>query len=56
METVRVRRSWRCALGWVPEQANAGPARWRVVARMRCESGKDGSPVTIRRRAALQIR
>ena len=56
IETVRVRRSGRFALGWVPEQPNAVPGRWRVGARMRYKNGKDGSPVTIRRRAALQIR
>ena len=33
-----------------------GAGRWRVVARMRCESGKDGSVVPVRRSAPLRIR
>lgn len=28
---------------WSPQNKNIGPGRWRLVARMRCESGKDGS-------------
>ena len=28
---------------WIPDNKNVGPGRWRLVARMRCESGKDGS-------------
>lgn len=40
---------------WRPSRSNAGPGRWRVVARMRCESGDDGSPVPVVRRVALRI-
>lgn len=40
---------------WRPSRANAGPGRWRVVARMRCESGNDGSTVPVVRRVALRI-
>ena len=43
--TVRVRDSGRFRFEWVPRRAKVGAGRWRLVARMRCESGKDGSPV-----------
>ena len=32
-----------------------GAGRWRVVARLRCESGEDGSPNFITRKRALRI-
>jgi hypothetical protein len=32
-----------------------GPGKWKVVARLRCESGQDGSPNFIVRRKALRI-
>jgi hypothetical protein len=32
-----------------------GAGRWRVVARLRCESGQDGSANFITRRAGLRI-
>jgi hypothetical protein len=35
--------SGRFRFRWVPQNKNVGPGRWRLVARMRCESGKDGS-------------
>jgi hypothetical protein len=39
---------------WIPDNKNIGPGRWRLVARMRCESGKDGS--TLLRAASTPIR
>ena len=54
--TKRVRLNGRFRFEWVPRKAKVGAGRWRVVARMRCESGKDGSPVPVRRSAALRIR
>lgn len=41
---------------WVPSRSNVGPGRWRIVARMRCESGRDGSPVAVVRRVDVRIR
>ncbi len=32
-----------------------GPGRWRVFARLRCESGEDGSANFIRRRVPIRI-
>ena len=52
----RVRLSGRFRFEWVPRRAKVGAGRWRVVARMRCESGKDGSVVPVRRSAPLRIR
>jgi hypothetical protein len=54
--TKRVRLNGRFRFEWVPRRAKVGAGRWRVVARMRCESGKDGSVVPVRRSAALRIR
>ena len=32
-----------------------GSGRWRVFARLRCESGEDGSPNFIRRRVPIRV-
>jgi hypothetical protein len=52
--TTRVRDDGRFRLRWIPANRNVGPGRWRLVARMRCESGKDGSRVIVR--AVTRIR
>jgi hypothetical protein len=41
---------------WIPDNKNIGPGRWRLVARMRCESGKDGSTFFVRASTAIRIR
>jgi len=38
-----VRANGRFTFRWIPQNKNVGPGSWRLVARMRCESGKDGS-------------
>lgn len=53
--TARIRRSGRFVRRWTPRAARVGPGAWRVVARLRCESGDDGSPVIVRRSVALRI-
>jgi hypothetical protein len=35
--------------------SGVGPGRWRVFARLRCESGEDGSPNFIRRRVPIRV-
>jgi hypothetical protein len=40
---------------WIPRNKNVGPGRWRLVARMRCESGEDGSPVVLRRSVLIRV-
>ena len=54
--TVRTRLSGRFRFEWIPRRAKVGRGDWRLVARMRCESGDDGSLVPVVRRVALRIR
>jgi hypothetical protein len=53
---VRVGDRGRFRFHWIPRRANVGTGRWQLVARMRCESGKDGSVVWTRASVALRIR
>jgi hypothetical protein len=50
-----VRANGRFSFRWVPRNKNIGPGRWRLVARMRCESGKDGSTVFVRASTRITI-
>jgi hypothetical protein len=52
---VRIRDNGRFRRVWTPESGEIGPGRWRIVARLRCESGEDGSPNFITRRKRLRI-
>ena len=52
--TATVSTSGRFKFRWVPRRSKVGAGDWLVVARMRCESGKDGS--AIYRRAIDLIR
>jgi hypothetical protein len=52
----RIRDSGRFRREWVPNESEIGAGRWRLVARLRCESGEDGSPNFIRRSLRLRIR
>src|SRR3954452_12802277 len=38
----------RFAFRWIPKNKNVGRGDWTVVARMRCDSGKDGSTHFVR--------
>jgi hypothetical protein len=40
---------------WIPQNKNIGPGRWRLVARMRCESGKDGSTTFVRASRLIRV-
>jgi hypothetical protein len=51
-----VRDNGRFRFRWIPDNKNIGPGRWRLVARMRCESGKDGSTVFVRASTRIRIR
>jgi hypothetical protein len=53
---VRVNDRGRFHFEWIPRRAKVGPGRWQLVARMRCESGKDGSVVWARASVSLRIR
>jgi hypothetical protein len=51
-----VRDNGRFTFRWIPRNKNVGPGRWRLVVRMRCESGKDGSIFFVRASAPIRIR
>ena len=48
--------SGRFSFRWIPDNRNVGPGRWRLVARMRCESGKDGSTIFTRASRLIRVR
>jgi hypothetical protein len=50
-----IRANGRFSFRWIPRNKNIGPGRWRLVARMRCESGKDGSTVVVRASTRITI-
>jgi hypothetical protein len=51
----RVRTSGRFRFDWIPADANVGPGPWRLIVRMRCESGDDGSPNFVRRGRDIRV-
>jgi hypothetical protein len=54
--TVRVGDRGRFRFNWIPRRTKVGTGRWQLIARMRCESGKDGSLVPTRASVPLRIR
>jgi hypothetical protein len=52
---VRVRDNGRFTRHFTPKAGEIGPGRWRIVARLRCESGQDGSANFIVRKRRLRI-
>ena len=50
-----VRANGRFSFRWIPRNKNIDAGRWRLVARMRCESGKDGSTVFVRASTRITI-
>jgi hypothetical protein len=52
----RVSDTGRFSFRWIPDNKNIGPGRWRLVARMRCESGEDGSTFFVRASTLIRIR
>jgi hypothetical protein len=51
-----VSETGRFRFRWIPDNKNIGPGPWNLVARMRCESGKDGSTVLVRASTRIRIR
>ena len=47
--------SGRFTRHFTPKKGKIGAGKWRVVARLRCESGQDGSANFITRRKSLKI-
>jgi len=50
-----IRDNGRFTFRWVPRNKNIGRGNWRLVARMRCESGKDGSTIIVRASTRITI-
>ena len=50
-----IRDTGRFTFRWIPKNKNIGKGSWRLVARMRCESGKDGSTFFVRARTPITI-
>jgi hypothetical protein len=40
---------------WIPKNKNIGRGTWTMVARMRCESGRDGSTIFVRATRRITI-
>jgi hypothetical protein len=51
----RIRDNGRFTRTFTPKTGEIGAGRWRIVARLRCESGEDGSPNFIVRKRKLRI-
>jgi hypothetical protein len=52
----RVGPRGRFRFEWVPRRSEVGRGNWTLLARMRCESGDDGSPNPVRANATVRIR
>ena len=50
-----IRDTGRFTFRWIPKNKNIGKGSWRLVARMRCESGKDGSTFFVRASTRITI-
>src|SRR5215218_8934435 len=50
-----IRDDGRFGFRWIPKNRNIGRGDWRLVARMRCESGKDGSTFFVRASTRITI-
>jgi len=51
----RINDNRRFSRNFTPKKGKIGAGRWRVVARLRCESGEDGSANFITRKRHLRI-
>jgi hypothetical protein len=45
----------RFTFRWVPKNKNVGKGSWRLVVRMRCESGRDGSIFFVRASTRITV-
>jgi hypothetical protein len=53
--TERVNTRGRFRFSWIPRRREVGRGDWTLVARMRCESGQDGSPNPVRVTTPIRI-
>jgi len=51
----RINDNGRFSRNFTPKKNKIGAGRWKIVARLRCESGEDGSPNFITRKRKLRI-
>jgi hypothetical protein len=54
--TAKVKADGTFRRRWTPRRSKVGAGRWKLVVRMHCESGKDGSTVTVKRSRPIRIR
>jgi hypothetical protein len=54
--TARVRDNGTFTRHWTPRRATVRAGTWKVEASLRCESGKDGSAIFLRRTVSVKIR
>jgi hypothetical protein len=54
--TAKVRTDGTFTRRWRPRASKVGAGRWKLVVRMRCESGQDGSANFIKRSRTIRIR
>ena len=45
----------RFTFRWIPKNKGVGKGSWRLVVRMRCESGKDGSTFFVRASTRITV-
>jgi hypothetical protein len=45
----------RFTFRWIPKNRNVGKGSWRLVVRMRCESGEDGSTFFVRASTRITV-
>ena len=50
-----IRADGRFTFRWIPENKNIGRGQWMLVARMRCESGNDGSTHFVRATTRITV-
>jgi hypothetical protein len=53
--TARIRANGTFTRRWTPRRSAVGAGRWHVRATQRCESGKDGSAIYVRRATPVRI-
>ena len=51
-----IRDDGRFTFRWIPRNRNVGPGGWRLVVRMRCESGRDGSTFFVTAGTTIRVR
>jgi hypothetical protein len=53
--TARVRNNGTFTRRWTPRRSAVGAGRWHVRVTQRCESGKDGSTIFVRRAVPMRV-